>query len=345
MKILHVITRSDLGGAQTVVINLANSMCDDHEITVVAGEDGPMWKVLDSRVRKIMIEDIVREVSIKKDLSVLFKLYNIHKKLNPDVIHLHSSKIGVLGRLAFPPKKIVYSVHGFDSIRLAHRKFLPLEKLLKNRCKAIVLASDYDRKNIIKEGIVNNLHIVYNGVHSPKPIEGLYIKGIENYKKTVMCIARISPQKRFETYIAVAKLLPQYAFVWIGADKIYKDLPNNVFCLQGIPNAKKYIQLADLFVLPTNYEGVPIVIIDALSYKKPVISSDVGGISEIVLNNENGYVIDNDDKIFSQKIKYILENENVYHKFSDKSGEIFKSNLTVNEMVKQYLRIYKLNIS
>jgi len=344
MKILHVITRSDLGGAQTVVINLANSMCKDNDITVVAGEDGPMWKALDNRIKKIKIDEIVREVSINKDLTALFKLYKINKDLNPDVIHLHSSKIGVLGRLAFPKNKIVYSVHGFDSIRLAHRKFLPIEKLLKNRCKAIVLASDYDKQNIIREGITSNLHIVYNGTYTPKQIEGLVIDGLEKYKKTVMCIARISPQKRFETFIAVAKLLPQYAFVWIGAEKIYEDLPGNVFCLQGIPNAKKYIQLADIFVLPTNYEGVPIVIIDALSYGKPVISSDVGGISEIVLNNENGYVINNEDEIFTEKIKYILENDNIYQKFSDKSNEIFQNKLTVNEMVAQYLNIYKLNM-
>lgn len=345
MKILHVITRSDLGGAQTVVINLANSMCGDHEITVVAGEDGPMWEALDNRVRKIKVEEIVRQVSIKKDLTALLKLHKINKELNPDVIHLHSSKIGVLGRLAFPKKKIVYSVHGFDSIRIAHRKFLPLEKLLKNRCKAIVLASDYDKQNIMKEGIVKKLHIIYNGAYTPKPILNLSIIGLDKYKKTVMCIARISPQKRFETYVAVAKLLPDYAFVWIGAEKIYKDLPDNLFCLQGMPNAKKYIQLADIFFLPTNYEGVPIVIIDALSYGKPVISSDVGGISEIVLNDENGYVLNNDEKMFAAKIKYVLENENVYQKFSDKSNEIFQNNLTVNEMVTQYLKIYQLNIT
>ncbi|MBW7676641.1 glycosyltransferase [Chryseobacterium chendengshani] len=341
MKILHVITRSDLGGAQSVVINLANSMCSDHQVTVVAGEDGPMWDELDKRITKIKIKEIVREISVSKDTVAFFKLKKLHAAIKPDVIHLHSSKIGVLGRLAFPPKKIVYSVHGFDSIRLAHRKFLPLEKLLKSRCKAIVLASDYDKQNIINEGIVKNLHVVYNGVQHPEVSSDLYIQGLENYKKVVMCIARISPQKRFTSYLEIAKLLPEYAFVWIGADKTYDDLPGNVICLKGIPNAKKYIQLADIFVLPTNYEGVPIVVIDALSYGKPVISSDVGGISEIVLNDKNGYVLENKNEIFAEKITHILENDDVLKGFSEKSMQIFEKNLTINEMVKQYLYIYK----
>ena len=341
MRILHVITRSDLGGAQTVVINLANSMCGDHDITVVAGEDGPMWEALDDRIKKIKLEEIVRQVSVKKDLTALFKLYKINKKLNPDVIHLHSSKIGVLGRLAFPKKKIVYSVHGFDSIRLAYRKFLPLEKLLKNNCKAIVLASDYDKQNIIKEGIKNNLYIVYNGVNKPNVEPELFIEGVEKYRKVVMCIARISPQKRFESYIEIAKLLPDYAFVWIGAEKEYEGLPDNVFCLMGFPNAKKYIQIADIFVLPTNYEGVPIVVIDALSYGKPVISSDVGGISEIVLNDYNGYVLDNSDIAFAEKIKYILEHDHIYRAFSAASLDLFHKSLTIDTMVREYLEIYE----
>lgn len=342
MRILHVITRSDLGGAQSVVINLANSMCRNHEVIVVAGEDGPMWDALDVGVRKIKIQEIVRPVSIIKDLTALLKLKRLYISLKPDIIHLHSSKIGILGRLAFPKQKIVYSVHGFDSIRLAYRKFLPLEKLLKNQCKAIVLASNYDKQNIINEGIKDNLYVVYNGVHTPRSDSDLFIEGLKKYEKVIMCIARISPQKRFESYIEIAKLLPKYAFVWIGADRKYENLPDNLFCLEGMPNAKRYIQLADIFVLPTNYEGVPIVIIDALSYGKPVVSSNVGGISEVILNNQNGFVVDNNDSIFVEKIDYILKNDNIYSEFSKKSSEIFNESLTIDKMVNEYMYIYKI---
>ncbi|MBV6880173.1 glycosyltransferase [Epilithonimonas ginsengisoli] len=342
MKILHVITRSDLGGAQSVVINLANSMCSDHKITVVAGEDGPMWDALDDRVAKMKIEDIVRPISVLKDIRAFFKLRRLYSSIKPDVIHLHSSKIGVLGRLAFPKAKIVYSIHGFDSIRLAYRKFLPLEKLLKNCCKAIVVASDYDRKNAINEGVNKNLHVVYNGVETPHKEPQLSLPGVKSDKKTIICIARISPQKRFESYLDIAKLLPEYEFVWIGAQEQYPNLPPNVIVLEGMPNAKRFIQLADLFVLPTNYEGVPIVIIDALSYGKPVVSSNVGGISEIVLNNQNGYVIDNNDNLFAEKIRFILEDEAVYSSFSNKSSEIFFNRLTIKKMVSSYLEIYEI---
>jgi glycosyltransferase involved in cell wall biosynthesis len=204
-----------------------------------------------------------------------------------------------------------------------------------------VLASDYDKQNIIREGIKNNLHVIHNGINVPTIERNLSIPGTENYKKIVLCIARISPQKRFESYIKIAELLPQYAFVWIGADKDYKDLPSNVICLKGFPNASKYIQVADLFVLPSNYEGIPIVVIDALSYAKPVVSSNVGGISEIVINEENGFVLDNKDSDFVDKIEYILENNSIYKSFCNSSSRIFYENLTIEKMVEKYLYVYE----
>jgi len=339
MKILYIITRSTLGGAQSVVINLSNYMCNIHNITVVAGEGGPMWNLLDKKVEKIKINEIIRNVSIIKDLIVLIKLKKIYKLIKPDIIHLHSSKIGILGRLIFPKNKIIYTIHGFDSIRIAYRKYLIFEKLLKNRCSAIVAVSNYDKNNLIKEGIKEKLFVINNGINIPKIELNLYINGIVKIKKNVLCIARNSPPKRFDKFINIAKLLPQYTFIWIGIDNSYPDIPNNVLCLTACPNAQKYIQLADIFILPTDYEGLPIVIIEALSYGKPIVSSNVGGISEIVYDDQNGYLVDN-DIIFAEKIRYILDNNEIYDKFCKKSIEIFNKYLTVDKMANKYMDLY-----
>ena len=84
----------------------------------------------------------------------------------------------------------------------------------------------------------------------------------------------------------------------------------------NIPNAGMYNSIADLFLLPSNYEGLPMVILEAMSFGKPVVASDVGGISEIVTNDWNGYALRNEASLFAEKIKYILENEEVYARFS-----------------------------
>lgn len=344
MKILHVITKSDLGGAQTVVITLSNAMCSENEITVAAGGNDEMWDVLDERVNKVRLQNLKREVSLFNDFITCFSLYSLYRKIKPDVIHLHSSKAGMIGRLVFPKRKVVYSVHGFDSIRLAYRKYLIVEKILKKRCKALVVASDYDRVNMNREGINDNIHLVYNGIAYPNIIKTDELNSLieRTSKKVVICIARISPQKRFEDYVELAKQLPKYIFVWIGADREYQNLPVNLHCFKGIPNAKRFIENADLFVLPSNYEGVPIAIIDALSFGKPVVASNVGGISEIVLNDYNGYVVENDINSFVTAIQTILEDEQLYQKFSANSHSIFRNKLTIEQMVLGYKRIYSL---
>ncbi|MDR0371551.1 MAG: glycosyltransferase [Prevotellaceae bacterium] len=166
MKILQAITLADLGGAQSVLINLSESLINDkHEVIVVSESEGPMWDILSDKVEKVKMKDLQRSIHLWKDLKVIFRLRKIYRQYKPDVIHLHSSKMGLLGRLAFPKSRIVYTVHGFDSIRIAYRKFLFIEKLLSGRVKHIIGVSRYDYNNFISEKLSeNNISYIYNGV-------------------------------------------------------------------------------------------------------------------------------------------------------------------------------------
>lgn len=342
MKIMQVITLCELGGAQSVVVNLANSLCKNHEVTVIAGDgDGKMWTMIDERVRQIKIASLSRNLSPIKDFLALISLIRLYFKYRPDIIHLHSSKVGILGRIAFPKGKIVYTVHGFDSIRLVYRKYLPIERFLQNYCKAIVGVSEYDEENLKKENITHNISCVYNGIYKPMVTNVIDMPVFDSNKKKILCVARISKQKRFETFLESAKMLPNYDFIWIGNQKEMNNLPDNVFCLGNIPNAGMYNDKIDLFILPTNYEGLPMVIIEAMSFGKPIVASNVGGISEIVVNDENGYTVENNSIDFAKKIEYILENEDVYRRFSQNSLERFNRDLTVDKMVDGYLKIYQ----
>jgi len=341
MKIFHIVTLSELGGAQSVVVNLSNSLSKDHEVIVIAGEgDGKMFNMLNSGIRYIKISSLKKNISVINDICVLFSFIKLYNKYKPDIIHLHSSKAGILGRLVFPKKKIVYTVHGFDSIRLAYRKYLFIEKLLQNNCKAIAAVSRYDENNLKAEHITHNVKCVYNGYEQiSDTTEPFSI--LQKYKKNILCIARITPQKRFDIFLEIAAILPEYAFVWIGNREIIQNTPENVFCLGNIPNAGLYNQFTDLFILPSNYEGLPIVIIEAMSYGKPIVASDVGGVSEIVVNGENGYTVENITEVFVEKIKYILENEDIYLKFSESSLRKYHEMLTLDKMVQKYIAIYQ----
>lgn len=341
MRVLQVITLCELGGAQTVVANIANSICDNHDVIVASGEgDGKMWHMLDERVQRIHCRHLKRNISLVNDLRTWYDLWKLGRQFKPDVVHLHSSKAGLLGRLAFPSKKIVYTVHGFDTVRIANRKFLFLEKMMQRCCRAIVAVSEYDRRNLDAENIKNNVSTVYNGTLPPEETEGLSFGIPSKYKKTILCIARVSYPKNSVLFMEVAKLLPEYAFVWIGNKEPVEGAPENAFFLGNIPNAAMYCSLADMFMLPSDYEGLPIVIIEAMSHGKPVVASNVGGISELVHDDVNGFTLENKAALFADKIRYILEDSQVYDRMSKASKAMYEKDFTVEKMTGEYKKVY-----
>lgn len=119
-----------------------------------------MWQMLHSDVKQEHCKYLKRAISPVYDMLTIIDFWKLYWKYKPDIIHLHSSKVGMLGRIAFPAKKTIYTVHGFDSIRLAHRKFLPIERLIQYSCKSIVGVSHYDAKNLKAERLPT-IFIVY----------------------------------------------------------------------------------------------------------------------------------------------------------------------------------------
>ncbi len=347
MKIFQVITVSEYGGAQSIVANLIQSLDSEHKVFALYGGEGEAWSALGNNFTRIKLSKHKKSVGLH-DITLFFKLLYFRFKYRPDIVHLHSSKMGALGRLAFGKKKIVYTVHGFDSIRKNYRQFLIVEKLLKTRAAKIVGVSEYDAIGLCEEGICKNTTYIYNGVPDYYNIEPQYDKKFvealseikQKHTKIVMCIARISDQKRFDLFVDIAKAMPNYAFVWIGNKEEIRDLPQNAYCLGEVNSAQVYLKFADLFILPSNYEGLPMSLLEAMSFGKPIVASAVGGITE-VLNKGNGFAVENEIDIFVDKINYILSDDNIYEEMSRKSRETYLANHTIEKMVEHYLSIYK----
>ncbi|MDD5862199.1 MAG: glycosyltransferase [Prevotella sp.] len=341
MTIMQVITRSELGGAQSVMANIANALCQYHHVIVIAGEgDGKLWDILDPKITKISCPFLQRKPSLLRDPQAIWFLRKQYRIYKPDVIHLHSSKAGLLGRIAFPSSKIVYTVHGFDSIRLKYRSFIPVERFSQYLCHFIVGVSQYDEKNLKAEGIRRNVSYIYNGIPEPKADAHTPLS-CQGYEKKVLCIARISQPKRFDLFLDVARRLPQYAFVWIGNLEEVKDIPNNVFMMGNLVNAQAHCADADLFFLPSNYEGLPMVIIEAMSHGKPIVASEVGGISEIVRNGVNGYTVENDPAEMAEIIQKMIEDPQLCKQMGRQSRKIFEDKLTSERMIARYMDLYQ----
>ncbi len=348
MKILQIITQSVIGGAQSVVSELSNALSKDgHDLIVMSKTDGPMWNTLNSNIKRVQCTNFTRNVSPINDYKSYLFIRKIIKREKPDVIHLHTSKIGLLGRLAawpFYTKKTYYTMHGFDQIRVAHKKFLPLEILLKNLCKKIITVSNYDAQNLRKHNI-KNITLIVNGVSDKRDIvkDKKIVEKIASFstgKNIVLTVARDAKPKRFDLFLEVAALLPQYTFIWIGNKEKKEDIPKNVLCLGEIPNAGIYTSLADLFLLLSDHEGHPISIIEALSCSTPVLASNVGGIPEIIHSNF-AFLTENDSENIKDTIINILTNKDSLSLIKKNARKEYENNYTIELMKKRYIELYE----
>ncbi|MGP1593878.1 MAG: glycosyltransferase [Treponema sp.] len=350
MKILHIITNTELGGAQTVCISLANmAVKEGHRVAVASMPGGYLWEHLDKQVIPLTIRSMIKPISFCADFKCYCELKKAITGFDPDIIHLHSSKAGTLGRLAGRTHRdrIVYTVHGFDSIRLKHRLFLPLERLLQKRCGAIVAVSCYDEKHLRQEKITHRVQTIRNGIAKPQKQHDSPFH-LNGRKKIVMTIARISPQKRFESFLTVAlhPSMQNYLFVWVGgsATETLEELtakhtiPPNVLLLGDYPNAAGLLHYCDIFVLFSNYEGLPMTIIEAMAQKKAVVASNVGGISELV-DETNGMLVHTDAEAVTA-LDVLLHNDTKLTCMGQASYEKYTRLFTLDTMWEQYRTLY-----
>jgi glycosyltransferase involved in cell wall biosynthesis len=354
MKIAHIITLAELGGAQSVVLNLVNqSVQQGHDVMVVSSANGELWNALPPSVHQVRLPNLQRKISWTKDIAVIRDLRHINSVYKPDIVHLHSSKIGILGRLAFPSSKIVYTIHGFDSIRIGFPKFLPLERALQSRTRHTVAVSQYDLFNLADEGITRNIRCIYNGIkdyqettqlHMDQHVRDLGEVILSKKGFRVMCIARISPQKKFDLFCEIAEKMKDedIQFFWIGNKEEMSDTPPNVHCLGQVEHAHQLLSYADLFILPTNYEGMPISIIEAFCYSVPVIASRVGGIAEM-LDGQNGQAVENGVSTFSSAIQKYSRNPELLIASRAAARKSYEDHFTVDKMFAAYFDLYQLS--
>lgn len=307
MRILHVVTNADLGGAPRVVTELANRAARDGHVCAVASvPEGPLWEGLLPSVEKVRLLWLRREIAPMAEIRAWFELKRLFESWKPDIIHLHSSKVGVLGRLAAGrlASRVVYTIHGFDTILKSYRVFLPLERMLAGRTGALVPVSAYDARNLAAAGIGGRHELIRNGVSDRRgrrggdqgavaALEGAKARGAQ----VMLSVARLAKPKRFDLFVETARRFDESEalFFWIGnpADTDATGLPANVRLLGELPEAGNYANYCDIFLLLSDYEGLPMSVLEALSCGKPVLASKVGGLPEAI-GEDCGELVDND---------------------------------------------------
>jgi len=323
-KVLHIITKSSWGGAQKYVVDIASEMKPNFEQAVCYGSNtfggGNIFedKMVDLGVKTFPIPYLAKNISIVKEIRSFFFIYKTIKMFRPDVVHLNSSKMVLLGsvpaRLA-GVKKIVYTAHGFPFVDTS-RNILS-KTILKTItwfgfifCTDIITISQKEEtlaKQMTKD---SKVHQIYNGISDleflPESEARAKITNICNISNpdTVILgsIAELRPNKGLPFLLKALKKIQEQEsihYIHFGTGELEDEIKNlikglrleNVVTLAGFNHeATKLIKGFDVFVLPSLQEGTPYVLLEAGLAGHEVVATDVGAVNEIIISEKTGFL-------------------------------------------------------
>lgn len=309
-----LIVSQSLGGVATHVIDLATGL-ESRGWDVIAACADRDW--LAARLpESIDVVEIamVREIHPSTDAMSFIRLARLCREVRPTVLHLHSSKAGFLGRIAGRMTRVpvvVFTPHcwSFQSAEGRRRRFyVGLEKLASRFCDMTVAVSQHESDEAISLGVVDPGHVVVirNGVPSPKNgalpehVEALLARG----GRFVVSAGRLAEQKGYSHLIKAMELVKReqpLAKLLIAGDGGLSDelraesralgLDEAVYFVGELDDVGPLLERADVFVLSSLWEGLPYVILEAMSAGLPVVTTSVGGCPELVENNVSGLVV------------------------------------------------------
>jgi glycosyltransferase involved in cell wall biosynthesis len=356
MRILQLITRSESGGAQAMVAGLAEELLKaGHEVAIASGEEGggEAWKGLDSRIELFEVGGLGRSMSPLADIAALLSIRSLYRQWKPDIVHVHTSKAAALGRLAggVEPSRIVYTMHGYGQIKREHRLFLPLDKFLRRRTGAIVAVSRGDLAAMKADGY--KASYIANGVVDARlspPGDERIVRALRTLRATgktiAILVARDAKPKRIDLARgAAAQLEGRAVIAWIGGDPKKGD-PEGFIALGRTPKAAAYLGLADILILPSEHEGMPMSVLEGFSAGLPAVVSAVEGCLEVVgLEaagvSERGFAVANEPRAFAEAISSCRVNAEQREIMGSAVQKAWQREYSLDSMFCAYLNLYK----
>lgn len=354
-RILYIVEAMG-GGIFSYLVDLANRLASKNEIFIAYATrtqtPNDFKEYFDKSIKLIEVKNFTRSINFIKDTKALFEIKTIAKSIQPDIIHLHSSKAGVLGRIAFNGKEVpvFYTPHGYSFLmkdQSAIKRFIyhSIEAVFAKRKCTIIGCSEGENKESLK--LTNSATFVNNGVNLSeldKYIE--VIKGKENDKLTVFTLGRICYQKNPALFNEIALSMPEVDFIWIGDGELKNELTAPNIKITGWLKREKALECAlgcQVFVLTSLWEGLPISLLEAMYMKKICIVSDVIGNHDVIKHKINGFICNNKYE-FVKSISCCNDMNVITPLINEAYNEIL-SEYNTEIMAKKYDEIYTNSIT
>lgn len=303
--LLYVVTLAEVGGAQSYVRDLLPATREAFDVAVAAFGDGPLRTACaEGNIPFVPLRHVRREISPLRDLRGLAELVQLFRRLRPDIVHLNSSKAGVLGRIAAAVSRVpvrVFTVHGWAfkaEPGIKSRVYLWADRLVRPLTTMIICVSQTERSVGLAAGTCSAAHttVIPNAVDVGSALPHAARGG--NVVELVS-VGRLAEPKDFSSLLEALALLPAgAAHMRILGDGPQRPLVESLIAGLGlnggaelvgeVPDVRPYLAQADVFVLSSRSEGMPIAVLEAMAASLPVVASAVGGLHEVVVDGRTG---------------------------------------------------------
>lgn len=380
-KVLRIINRFNIGGPTYNATFLTKFLSDDFETLLIGGlpeegESDSLHIPHEYGVEPVIIEEMKRIPNFKSDMEAYRKIKQIIEEYKPDIVHTHAAKAGALGRkaaFACNVPVVVHTFHGhvFHSYfgKLKTHLYKLIERRLAKKSSGIVAISDLQKKELVEIHKIcpsEKINVIPLGFDLEKfrrnitenRIQTRANFGIQQGEIAVAIIGRLAPIKNHRFFFQVVENLLEKGiknakFFIVGdgecvqqlseiQTKINERFGEFIFFTSWIKDIDTFNAGMDIICLTSDNEGTPVSLIEAQACNVPVISTDVGGVRDIVLEGETGFIIPKGDvKGFSEKLGLLIKNDEIRKKMSQNGWNYVREKFDYMRLAKDMEAYYK----
>lgn len=306
-KILYVVEAMG-GGVFTYIVDLANRLVNEFDMYIayaVRSQTPKNYKTyFDQRIQLIEVKHFSREIHLIRDFQAIYEIKRIAKNIRPDIIHLHSSKAGIIGRIAFTGNKVLlfYTPHGYSFLM---QNYHPIKRMVfkwmemicaKRKCITISCSAGEHQETL---KLTKHATYINNAINLNELKKMMDHVQVSDHPFTVFTLGRICHQKNPKLFNQIAETMPDVRFLWIGEGELRNELKSPNIEITGWVKREDAIRLSmntDVFLLTSLWEGLPISLLESMYMKKLCVVHDVIGNRDVIHDGINGFVCDSVEK-------------------------------------------------
>ena len=358
MRVLHVIARLNVGGTARYITQLANELPKHGIETYVATGFVQGAEVEDESTQSIdliRIKSMGRSINPIKDHFARKQLDKIIAEVKPDIIHTHTFKAGYVTRMKKQSIPVIHTFHGhlLDDPEFSGFKskvIIKLERILAKKSSKLVTVGRRVSEELLEQRIGHRTQFVNipPGVVAvdvtPKEQAFKNLNLEDDGKPLVGWIARVTGVKNPMRALEVADALPDTRFVMVGGgdllDQVKAAAPANVSVI-GWAEAADLFGATDIILSTSENEGMPVALIEAQLAGKPVVATDVGSVSEVILNHETGIVTNKNAGSLASAVESLVLDKTTREEMGRLAIARAQALFSVDRMINAHIELYK----